>query len=57
MLKSHLDPVQTVFHIATMQEIVSSSVQSRPLGAVLLSVFAGLALVVAAPDCTAFSRT
>lgn len=43
-----LDPAQTVFHIATMKEIVSASVRSRRLGAMLLSVFAGLALVVAA---------
>jgi predicted permease len=43
-----VDPAQTVFHIATMQEIVSASVQSRRLGAALLSAFAGLALVVAA---------
>ncbi|HWF48032.1 MAG TPA: ADOP family duplicated permease, partial [Bryobacteraceae bacterium] len=43
-----VDPAQTVFHIATMQEIVSASVQSRRLGAILLSVFAGLALIVAA---------
>jgi ABC-type antimicrobial peptide transport system permease subunit len=32
----------------TTQEIVSASVQSRRLGAILLSVFAGLALIVAA---------
>ncbi len=43
-----VDPAQTVFHVATMTEIVSASVQSRRLGAILLSVFAGLALVVAA---------
>jgi putative ABC transport system permease protein len=43
-----VDPAQTVFHVATMKEIVSASVQSRKLGAVLLSVFAGLALLVAA---------
>lgn len=43
-----VDPAQTVFHIATMQEIVSTSVRSRRLGAMLLSVFAGLALIVAA---------
>jgi putative ABC transport system permease protein len=43
-----VDPMQTVFHVATMQEIVSHSVQSRRLGALLLSVFAGLALIVAA---------
>jgi putative ABC transport system permease protein len=43
-----VDPAQTVFHVATMKEIVSASVQSRRLGAILLSVFAGLALVVAA---------
>ena len=43
-----VDPVQTVFHVATMKDIVSASVQSRRLGAILLSVFAGLALVVAA---------
>ncbi len=44
---NRVDPGQTVFHVATMQEIVSASVQSRRLGAILLSVFAGLALVVA----------
>jgi predicted permease len=43
-----VDPAQTVFHVATMTEIVSASVQSRRLGGILLSVFAGLALVVAA---------
>ena len=43
-----VDPMQTAFHVATMNEIVSSSVKSRRLAAVLLSVFAGLALVVAA---------
>ncbi len=43
-----VDPGQTVFHVATMKEIVSASVRSRRLGALLLSVFAGLALVVAA---------
>ena len=43
-----VNPAQTVFHIATMKEVVSNSVQSRRLGAMLLSVFAGLALVVAA---------
>lgn len=43
-----VDPAQTVFHVATMKEIVSASVQSRRLAAVLLSVFAALALVVAA---------
>ncbi len=42
-----VDPGQTVFHIATMQEVVSASVEGRRLGAILLSVFAGLALVVA----------
>ncbi|MGA8030006.1 MAG: ABC transporter permease [Bryobacteraceae bacterium] len=43
-----VDSAQTVFHIATMQEIVSHSVRSRRLGAILLSAFAGLALIVAA---------
>jgi predicted permease len=43
-----LDPAQTVFHVETMEDIISASVQSRRLGAILLSVFAGLALVVAA---------
>ncbi len=43
-----VDPAQTIFHVATMKKIVSASVQSRRLGAILLSVFAGLALVVAA---------
>ncbi len=43
-----VDPAQTIFHVATMQEIVSRSVQSRRLGATLLSAFAGLALIVAA---------
>jgi putative ABC transport system permease protein len=43
-----VDSAQTIFHVATMQEIVSHSVQSRRLGATLLSAFAGLALVVAA---------
>ena len=43
-----LDPAQTIFHVETMEGIVSDSVRSRRLGAILLSVFAGLALVVAA---------
>jgi predicted permease len=43
-----VDPVQTVFHVETINEILSDSVRSRRLGALLLSVFAGLALVVAA---------
>ncbi len=43
-----VDPGQTVFHVAAMKEIVSASVQGRRLGAMLLSVFAGLSLVVAA---------
>ena len=43
-----VDPEQTVFHVATMQEIVSASVESRRLAALLLSVLAGLAIVVAA---------
>ncbi len=43
-----VDPAQTIFHIATMQQIVSASVQGRRMGATLLSAFAGLALVVAA---------
>jgi predicted permease len=42
------DPDQTIFHVETMEDIVSASVRSRRLGAILLSVFAGLALVVAA---------
>ena len=42
-----VDPGQTTFHVATMQEIVSVSVQSRRLGAILASVLAGLALVIA----------
>jgi predicted permease len=42
-----VDPGQTVFHVAMMKEIVSASVKSRRLGALLLSVFAGLALAVA----------
>ncbi len=42
-----VDPGQTVFHVATMKEIVSASVKSRRLSALLLSVFAGLALAVA----------
>ena len=29
-----VDPVQTIFHIATMEEIVSASVQGRRLGAI-----------------------
>jgi predicted permease len=43
-----VDPAQTIFHVKTMEDIVSASVRSRRLGAILLSVFAGLALVVAA---------
>jgi ABC-type antimicrobial peptide transport system permease subunit len=43
-----VDPAQTIFHVATMQEVVSTSVKGRRLGGILLSVFAGLALVVAA---------
>jgi putative ABC transport system permease protein len=43
-----VDPTQTIFHVAIMKEIVSASAQSRQLGAMLLSVFAGLALLVAA---------
>jgi putative ABC transport system permease protein len=43
-----VDPAQTIFHVATMEEIVSASVESRRLGAMLLSVFAALALLVAA---------
>ena len=43
-----VDPAQTVFHVAMMGEIVLASVQSSRLAAILLSVFAGLALVVAA---------
>jgi putative ABC transport system permease protein len=43
-----IDPVQTVFHMATMEEVVSSSVRGRRLGLILVAVFAGLALVVAA---------
>lgn len=42
-----VDPGQTVFHVAMMKEIVSASVASRRQGALLLTVFAGLALVVA----------
>lgn len=41
------DPGQTVFHIATMEEVVSDSVRSRRLTTLLLTVFAGLALAVA----------
>ncbi len=43
-----VDPMQTTFHAATMDEIVSNSVRSRRLEALLLSVFAVLALIVAA---------
>ncbi len=43
-----VDPAQTVFHVEKMEDVISASVQSRRLGAILLSVFAGLALVVAA---------
>jgi putative ABC transport system permease protein len=43
-----VDPAQTIFHVASMEQIVSSSVHGRRLGAILLSVFAGLALAVAA---------
>lgn len=43
-----VDPDQTIFHVEPMRNIVSSSVRNRRLGAILLSVFAGLALVVAA---------
>ncbi len=43
-----VNPSQTVFHVVTMEEVVSDSVKGRRLGLTLLSVFAGLALVVAA---------
>ncbi len=43
-----VNPGQTIFHVETMEDIVSASVQNRRLSAILLSVFAGLALVVAA---------
>jgi predicted permease len=43
-----VDPEQTVFHVATMQEIVFASVEGRRLAALLLTVLASLALVVAA---------
>jgi ABC-type antimicrobial peptide transport system permease subunit len=42
-----VDPGQTIFHVATMKEIVLASVKSRRMGALLLSVFGFLALVVA----------
>lgn len=43
-----MDSSQTVFHIATMDEIVSHSLESRRFTATLLGIFAALALIVAA---------
>jgi predicted permease len=43
-----VDPGQTIFHVTAMEDIVSASVRNRQLGAILLSTFGGLALVVAA---------
>jgi putative ABC transport system permease protein len=43
-----LDPRATVDHVATMEEIVSSSISRRRLYAVLLGVFAGVAVLLAA---------
>ncbi len=43
-----IDPDQTVFHVAAMDEIVSSRLDTRRFTAILLGVFAALALTVAA---------
>ena len=42
------DPEVPIFNVRTMESLVSDSVAQRRLAAVLLSVFAGLALVLAA---------
>lgn len=43
-----IDADQSVFHVETMEDVLSQSVRSRRVGAILLSVFAVLALFVAA---------
>jgi ABC-type antimicrobial peptide transport system permease subunit len=43
-----VDPEQVLFHVESMDDVVSDFVQDRRLSLVLLSVFAGLALLVAA---------
>ncbi len=43
-----VDPQQVLFHIESMERVVTDFVQDRRLSLVLLSVFAGLALLVAA---------
>lgn len=42
------DPEVPIFNVRTMESVVSDSVAQRRLAAVLLSVFAGLALILAA---------
>lgn len=43
-----VDPEQVLFHIETMDGVVSDFVQDRRVSLVLLSIFAGLSLLVAA---------
>ncbi len=43
-----MDSGQTVFHVATMDQIVSHSLENRRFTAILLGSFAALALIVAA---------
>jgi putative ABC transport system permease protein len=43
-----LDPDQPVFHVRTMEEWMADSVARRRLALILLAIFAGLALVLAA---------
>jgi predicted permease len=43
-----LDPDQPVFHVRTMDEWLANSVARRKLALILLAIFAGLALVLAA---------
>jgi putative ABC transport system permease protein len=53
-----LDPDQPVFHVRTMDEWMANSVARRRLALILLAIFAGLALVLAAVGIygtTAFS--
>jgi putative ABC transport system permease protein len=53
-----LDPDQPVFHVRTMDEWLTNSVARRRLALILLAIFAGLALVLAAVGIygtTAFS--
>jgi len=43
-----IDPDQPVYHVATMQELMADSVASHRLAMMLLAVFAGLAVLLAA---------